>query len=183
MTRDDYLIRTATIDDVPQIAEIYAYHVLHGVGTFEIEPPDAAEMGARLKGIQEKNRPWLVAESEGSVVGFAYAGPFRARPAYDWTVEDSIYLRNGFEGRGIGTALLKELIARCTALGCRQMVSLIGDSENAGSIRLHRRCGFDQVGLFKAVGWKHGRWLDVVFMQRALGVGDTEDALYEGVPS
>jgi phosphinothricin acetyltransferase len=126
--------------------------------------------------VRDRGLPWLVAEREGEVLGYAYAGPFRTRPAYDWIVEDSIYIRDDCARQGVGTALLRELIDRCAALGYRQMVSLIGDSENLGSIRLHRRLGFIQVGLFPSVGWKEGRWLDVVLMQRPLGAGDSAPA-------
>jgi len=168
----ELLVRDAEKADVPAVAAIYAYHVLHGTGTFELTPPGEAEIASRLASVQERGLPWFVAEREGEVVGYAYAGPFRTRPAYDWIVEDSIYIRDGCLRQGIGNALLGELLDRCTALGYRQMVALIGDSANAGSIELHRRFGFADAGRMTSVGWKHGRWLDVVLMQKALGPGD-----------
>ena len=170
------LIRLATEADMAAMTEIYAHHVLHGTGTFELTAPDAAEIASRFAAIRERGLPWLVAERGGEAIGYAYAGPFRTRPAYDWIVEDSVYVREECSGQGVGTALLAEVIERCTALGYRQMVGLIGDSENVGSVRLHRRLGFVQVGLFSSVGWKAGRWLDVVMMQRPLGVGDATAA-------
>lgn len=170
----EFVIRPATDADVPAITGIYSHHVLHGTGTFELTPPDETEIASRLAAIRERGSPWLVAERGKGVLGYAYAGPFRTRPAYDWIVEDSIYIRDDCARHGIGAALLSELIDRCAALGYRQMVSLIGDSENLGSVRLHRRLGFVQVGLMHSVGWKHGRWLDVVLMQRPLGVGDRD---------
>lgn len=171
------LIRPATDADVPAITAIYAHHVLHGTGTFELTPPDEAEITSRLAAIRDRGLPWLVAERAGELLGYAYAGPFRTRPAYDWIVEDSVYIRHDCARQGIGVALMREIIDRCTALGYRQMVSLIGDSENRASIRLHRRLGFLQVGLFASVGWKNGGWLDVVMMQRPLGPGDDSPAL------
>lgn len=168
----DIVIRDATDKDVPAVAAIYAYHVLHGTGTFELAPPDEAEITARLAAVRERGLPWFVAERDGKVLGYAYAGLFRTRPAYDWIVEDSIYIHENCQRQGIGTALLRELLDRCTALGYRQMVALIGDSANAGSIELHRRVGFDDAGRMASVGWKHERWLDVVLMQKALGPGD-----------
>lgn len=173
---DPLLIRPATDADVPAIAAIYAHHVLHGTGTFELTPPHEAEIRSRLAAIRDRGLPWLVAERAGELLGYAYAGPFRTRPAYDWIVEDSVYIRHDCARQGIGVALMREIIDRCTALGYRQMVSLIGDSENRASIRLHRRLGFLQVGLFASVGWKNGHWLDVVMMQRPLGPGDETPA-------
>ncbi|HEX6985920.1 MAG TPA: GNAT family N-acetyltransferase [Planctomycetaceae bacterium] len=173
---DDLTIRPAADADLAAVTAIYADHVLRGTGTFELTPPDEAEMTSRFAAIRGRGQPWLVAERAGEVLGYAYAGPFRTRPAYDWIVEDSIYIRADHRGQGIGAALLAELLDRCTGLGYRQMVALIGDSANLGSIRLHERFGFARVGLLAAVGWKHGRWLDVVLMQRPLGVGDSEGA-------
>lgn len=169
---DGFQIRAAAAADLPAITAIYSHHVLHGTGTFELTPPEEAEMASRLAAVSNRGLPWLVAAQEGELIGFAYAGPFRTRPAYDWIVEDSVYIRADRQGRGVGRRLLTEVIDRCSALGHRQMVSLIGDSENVGSIRLHRSAGFEQVGRFTSVGWKAGRWLDVVMMQRPLGVGD-----------
>jgi phosphinothricin acetyltransferase len=166
-------LRPATPDDVPAIGLIYADHVRRGTGTFEIDPPDDAEIARRMQAIAERGLPWFVAERESEIVGYAYAGPFRARPAYDWLVEDSIYLRSDRLRLGIGSLLLQALIDRCTERGYRQMLALIGDSANAASIRLHQRAGFQPVGVMASVGWKHDRWLDVVVMQRMLGAGVT----------
>jgi phosphinothricin acetyltransferase len=165
-------VRPATSADVPAITQIYANHVLRGTATFEIDPPDEAEIARRLQAINERGLPWFVAERQGEIAGYAYAGPFRARPAYDWLVEDSIYLRQDCLRLGIGTLLLDRLIDRCTVLGYRQMLALIGDSANAASIRLHQRAGFQHIGVMPSVGWKHESWLDVVIMQRELGIGD-----------
>lgn len=172
----EVILRAASDADVAAITAIYAHHVLHGTGTFELTPPDEGEIRGRLRAIDERGLPWLVAERAGEVVGYAYAGPFRTRPAYDWIVEDSVYVREDWSGRGVGTALLRDVIDQCVELGYRQMVSLIGDSANEGSVRLHRRLGFEEVGTFRSVGWKQGRWLDVVMMQKELGAGDKESA-------
>jgi phosphinothricin acetyltransferase len=166
------LIRPSTDADVPRLAVIYGQSVLHGTGTFELDAPDAAEMARRRDAVLAADWPWLVAESTGVVVGFAYAAPFRPRRAYRWCIEDSIYLDAGARGRGVGRALLAELVARCTALGARRMLAVIGDSANAASIGVHRACGFVPAGVLEACGWKLGRWLDVVMMQRPLGAGD-----------
>jgi L-amino acid N-acyltransferase YncA len=165
-------IRPVRPDDAVAIQAIYAHHVLHGLGTFEEEPPPLAEMQARLAKVADQGLPWLVAEQDGAVAGYGYAGLFHVRSAYRFTVEDSLYIHPNHLGCGVGSALLGELIARCTALGLRQMVALIGDSGNAGSLAVHRKHDFSDAGLLKSVGWKHGRWVDVVFMQRPLGVGD-----------
>lgn len=173
--RADLTIRPAEAGDVPAIQAIYAHHVLHGVASFEEEPPDQAEMTRRLAEVRARGLPYLVAEDRpgsGAVLGFAYAGPYRARRAYRYTLEDSVYVLPGRGGRGIGSALLGALIERCAALGYRQMIAVIGDSANAGSIRLHARHGFRDCGILASVGFKHGRWVDSVFMQRALGPGD-----------
>jgi L-amino acid N-acyltransferase YncA len=170
----DLLIRPSTDADLAAITETYAQAVLHGTGTFELEPPDAAEMARRRADVLGKGLPWLVAEGVGGrVLGYAYANHFRPRLAYRFCLEDSIYLHPAAQGRGVGTALLAELIAQCEARGARQMLAVIGDSANAGSIGVHRRLGFEHSGVLKASGWKFGRWLDVVLMQRALGLGDT----------
>ena len=166
------IVRPAREDDVPAIQAIYAHHVLHGIASFEEEPPTQAEMARRLADVTKRELPYLVAEDDGTVLGFAYAGPYRARPAYRFTLEDSVYVLPGAGGKGIGSALLSDLIARCEALGYRQMIAVIGDSENHGSIRLHARHGFREVGVLHAVGFKHGRWVDSVYMQRSLGDGD-----------
>jgi phosphinothricin acetyltransferase len=165
------LIRPSRDDDVEHVTAIYAHHVLHGTGTFELEAPDAGEIARRRADVRAKGLPWLVAESAGRVVGYAYANHFRPRRAYRFCVEDSIYLHPDAAGRGVGRALLAELIARCTAAGARQMLAVIGDSANAASIGVHRACGFEPCGRFEAAGWKFDRWLDVVLMQRALGEG------------
>ena len=151
----------------------YAHDVLHGTGTFEIVPPSVAEMAQRVATVTSAGLPFLVAVLGGEVAGFAYAGPYRPRPAYRFTVEDSIYLRPEAAGQGIGTRLLTRLVAECEARGMRQMIAVIGDSDNLGSIRIHHKCGFEPVGTFRTVGWKHGRWLDTVLMQRGLGVAAT----------
>lgn len=166
-------IRAATLDDIVAVQSIYAHHVLHGLGTFETEPPTLEEMGRRYTQITDDGFPYLVADDAGRVRGFAYANHFRARAAYRNTVEDSIYVAPDATGQGVGTALLDTLIERCTALGLRQMLAVIGDSANAGSIGVHRRCGFEHTGVMKSVGRKFDRWVDVVIMQRALGPGDT----------
>jgi L-amino acid N-acyltransferase YncA len=168
-------IRPAEAADVAAIQAIYAHHVLHGIASFEEQAPDEAEMARRLADVRARGLPYLVAEDRaggGGILGYAYAAPYRARPAYRYSLEDSVYVRPGESGRGIGSALLGALIERCTALGFRQMIAVIGDSANAGSIRLHARHGFRTVGTLVAVGFKHGRWVDSVFMQRALGHGD-----------
>lgn len=168
-------IRQAEESDIPTIQAIYAHHVLHGLASFELEPPDQAEMLRRRADVLARGLPYLVAEDQpgsGAILGFAYAAPYRNRPAYHWALEDSVYVLPGEGGRGIGSALLAALIERCTDLGYRQMIAVIGDSANAGSIRLHARHGFRDCGTLKSVGFKHGRWLDSVFMQLALGPGD-----------
>jgi phosphinothricin acetyltransferase len=149
--------------------------VLHGTGTFELETPDEAEMARRREDVLGKGLPWLVAEDGEGVLGYAYANHFRPRRAYRFCLEDSIYIAPRAQGRGVGRLLLAELMARCEALGARQMLAVIGDSANAGSIGLHRALGFQDTGVLKASGWKFGRWLDVVLMQKALGLGDTAD--------
>jgi L-amino acid N-acyltransferase YncA len=166
------LIRPSTEADLPAITAIYGDAVLTGTGTFELEAPAEAEMARRREDVLSKGLPWLVAEVEGRVLGYAYANHFRPRLAYRFCVEDSIYLDGDARGRGLGTLLLVELMARSEAAGARQMLAVIGDSANAGSIGVHRRLGFQHVGTMKSVGWKFDRWLDVVVMQRPLGVGD-----------
>jgi phosphinothricin acetyltransferase len=163
------IVRDATAADTAAMAEIYAHHVLHGVGTFEEVPPSAEEMAGRLRDIQANDRPWLVAEANGLVLGFAYAGPFRTRAAYRFTLETSIYVAAAARRTGVGRALLARLIEACEALGCHQLLALIGGSENAGSIGLHAAFGFEHAGLLRNVGFKAGRWVDVVVMQKTLG--------------
>ena len=173
----DILIRPATDADIEAIASIYGWHVLNGTGTFEIEPPDAAEMARRKADVAVKGLPWLVLENAGRVAGYAYANQFRPRPAYRFCLETSIYLAADVAGRGFGRILLAELLARCEAAGARQMLAVIGDSANAGSIGVHRALGFAPAGTIEAAGWKFGRWLDVVLMQRSIGNGaDTAPA-------
>lgn len=166
------LIRPSAPEDLPAITEIYGWNVEHGTGTFELERPDLAEMTRRRADVLAKGLPWLVAERDGEVLGYAYANPFRPRMAYRFALEDSIYLSSKARGQGLGRLLLAELIARCEAAGGRQMYAVIGDSGNAGSIGLHRALGFEPVGTMRAAGWKFERWLDVVIMQRPLGLGD-----------
>lgn len=169
------LVRDASDADLSTIAAIYAHHVLTGLASFEEVAPSPAEMASRRAAILALGLPYLVAELEGRVAGFAYAGPYRARPAYRHTVEDSVYVAPDALGRGVGRALLAEVIARCEAGPWRQMIAVIGDSGNAGSIALHAALGFAHVGTLASVGFKFGRWVDSVLMQRALG--DGEDAL------
>ncbi len=165
------ILRPSTEADLPAVTAIYADAVLHGTGTFELEVPDADEMARRRADVLAKGLPWLVAEDAGRVLGYAYANHFRPRRAYRFCLEDSIYLAPDARGRGVGRLLLAELVARCEAAGARQMLAVIGDSANAGSIGVHRALGFEHTGVLKATGWKFGRWLDVVLMQRALGTG------------
>jgi L-amino acid N-acyltransferase YncA len=169
------LIRGSIAADLTSITHIYGQAVLHGTGTFELEAPDEAEMARRRDDVMGKGLPWLVAERAGRVIGYAYANHFRPRRAYRFCLEDSIYLDDQARGHGVGRVLLAELLARCEAAGARQMLAVIGDSANAGSIGVHRACGFEDCGLFKAAGWKFGRWVDVVLMQKALGEGATSD--------
>lgn len=176
MTLPALLIRPSTPADLPAITAIYAEAVLHGTGTFELEPPDAAEMARRRDDVLAKGLPWLVAEQEGRVLGYAYANHFRPRRAYRFCLEDSIYLHPDARGRGVGRLLLTELVGRCEALGARQLLAVIGDAANAGSIGVHAALGFSHAGVLKASGWKFDRWLDVVLMQRALGSGDSTPA-------
>lgn len=177
MSRDAQIgLRAASEADLPAITAIYAHHVRTGTATFEIEPPDAAEMSRRWRDIVERGLPYLVAIDAADVVGYAYAGPYRPRPAYRYTVEDSIYIRADYAGQGIGSELLRALIVACERAGARQMVAVIGDAANAASIRVHAAAGFAHAGVLASVGWKFGRWLDVVLMQRALGIGDTQPA-------
>jgi phosphinothricin acetyltransferase len=165
-------IRPARAADVKAIHRIYAHHVLHGLASFEERAPSLAEMRRRFAAGQRGGFPYLVADWRGRVGGYAYASPYRARSAYRYSVENSVYIDEPLRGRGLGHALLTELIARCAALGYRQMVAVIGDSANQASIRLHVAHGFAQVGLLPSVGFKFGRWVDSVIMQRALGDGD-----------
>jgi L-amino acid N-acyltransferase YncA len=164
-------VRDATDHDIPAIQQIYAHHVLTGTASFEETPPSEAQMAARRADVLRLGLPYLVAELDGAVVGHAYAAPYRPRPAYRHTLEDSVYVAAGQHGRGVGRALLAELIARCERGPWRQMIAVIGDSGNAASIALHERLGFRRAGTLHDVGFKLGRWLDSVLMQRALGAG------------
>lgn len=166
------IVRAATADDAEALAAIYGHHVLHGFGTFEEEPPSPAEMETRRAAVAARGLPYLVAEDGEKVLGFAYAGPFRPRQAYRYTLEDSVYIAPEAIGKGVGRAVLSAVIAACEAIGVRQLVAVIGDSGNAASIGLHRSLGFVDAGVGKSFGFKHGRWLDIVWMQKALNGGD-----------
>jgi phosphinothricin acetyltransferase len=170
---NDLTLRDACEEDMPAIHAIYAHHVLHGTASFELEPPSLSDMLKRRADVLANGLPYVVAERGGEVVGYGYATLYRPRPAYRSTVEDSVYVREGMGGMGIGHALLSRVIERCVADGRRQMIAIIGNSENIGSIRLHERLGFKRVGVFESVGFKHGRWLDTVLMQRGLGDGSS----------
>ncbi|CAJ0809314.1 GNAT family N-acetyltransferase [Ralstonia flaminis] len=162
-------VRPAALSDLPVIVTIYTQHVLFGSASFEIDPPDLTEMTRRFQALQDVGMPYIVAEAGDKLLGYAYAGPHRARPAYRNTVEDSIYLDTAAQGRGVGTLLLQALIAECQARGFKQMVAVVGGGhENPGSAKLHARCGFREVGVLESVGYKFGRWLDCLLMQRAL---------------
>jgi phosphinothricin acetyltransferase len=169
-----FLVRPAEPGDLPAITDIYAHAVRHGTASFELDPPGEAEMARRYRELMRSGHPYLAAQRDGAVVGYAYAGPYRARPAYHWTVEDSVYIAPAAQGQGIGRALLVRLIAEAEACGFRQMIAVIGDSAQAASIAVHRATGFRLVGTFENVGFKHDRWLDSVLMQRPLGAGAGE---------
>jgi phosphinothricin acetyltransferase len=164
-------VRDALEADAPAIQAIYAHHVLYGLATFEEEPPSVEEIAQRRAAVVAAGLPYLVAEQGGAVVGYSYATSYRPRRAYRYTIEDSVYVADGLGGHGIGAALLGALLARCDAGPWRQMIAIIGNSGNAGSIALHRRFGFEPAGTLRAVGFKLGRWVDTVLMQRALGPG------------
>lgn len=167
------LIRPSTEADLPAITRIYAHHVLHGTGTFETTPPTLEEMAGRRADVLGKGLPWLVAEEAGEVIGYAYGNWFKPRPAYRFSVEDSIYLAPEAAGKGLGRALLAELLATLERSGIRKVMAVIGDSANAGSIGVHTALGFQHVGVVKACGWKFGRWLDIVLMEKPLGLADS----------
>jgi L-amino acid N-acyltransferase YncA len=164
-------VRPVRDGDVPAITAIYRDAVLNGTASFELRPPDPEEMTARMRALLDGGFPFIVAELEGRVAGYAYAGPYRTRPAYRFTVESSVYVDEGLQGRGLGRALLAGTIELAASRGFRQMVAVIGDSANRASIRLHESLGFTHAGLLAEVGWKHGRWIDSVLMQRMLGAG------------
>ncbi len=165
-------IRHATEADIADVQAIYAHHVLNGTGTFEEEPPSVEEMLARFRKVMHQTCVWLVACDATGVLGYGYYAPFRERSAYRYTVEDSIYVREDVRGQGVGKALVAKLIELATAQGLRQMIAVIGDSENVGSIGVHASLGFHMIGTMKSAGIKFGRWIDVVSMQRGLGKGD-----------
>ena len=166
-------IRDSLDHDIPAIVAIYGHWVIHGLASFELDPPDAAEMARRRAAILGAGYPYLVAERQGRILGYAYASAYRTRPAYRFAVENSVYAAPDAGGRGVGSALLRALVARCTAQGFRLMVAVIGDSANTPSIALHARAGFTRAGLLPAIGWKHGRWVDNVLMTCPLGDGAT----------
>jgi L-amino acid N-acyltransferase YncA len=165
-------LRPSSAPDIPAITAIYAHHVLHGTGTFETTPPTEEEMTARRADVLAKGLPWLVAERDGRVLGFAYCQWFKPRPAYRYSAEDSIYLHPDAARQGLGGQLLAALIRSAEAAGVRKLIAVIGDSGNAGSIGVHRAAGFEQVGIVRSCGWKFGRWLDIVLMDKALADGD-----------
>lgn len=166
------LIRDATEADIPAIAALYADEVRERVATYEYDVPDEAEMAQRLRNVQAAGYPYFVAEHDGRFAGYAYASSYRGRIGYRWTVEDTVYIVPEHQGRGIGKALLQYLIDACEARGFRQMIAVIGEPANGASVALHEKLGFRTVGVFQGLGRKHGRWLDTVQMQRALGAGD-----------
>ena len=167
------IIRPSQPEDLSAITAIYQHHVLHGTGTFEIEPPSLQDMTARREDVLSKGLPYLVIEDQGQVQGFAYCNWFKPRPAYRFSAEDSIYLATNASGMGWGRLLLSELCRMAEAAGIRKLIAIIGDSANAGSIGVHSSVGFHSVGVVKACGWKFNRWLDIVMMEKALGHGDT----------
>jgi L-amino acid N-acyltransferase YncA len=176
------LIRPSEPRDLPAIHAAYSHAVVHGTASWEIAPPDEAEMGRRREAVIAAGFPWLVAERAGAVLGYAYAGPYRPRAAYRATVEDSIYLHPDATGQGVGKALLAALLAECERLGFRQIVTVVGDGYGGSlaSLKLHEALGFEVIGVARAVGFKHGRWLDQVLMQRALGEGDSSPSPFAG---
>ena len=167
------VIRASQSEDIPGVTAIYAVHVCQGLGSFELTPPDATEIARRRQAVLAAGLPYLVAELNGGLAGYAYASPFRPRPAYGATVGNSVYVAEWAQRHGVARALLSALIQACAAAGKRQMIAVIGDSGNTASIALHQAMGFQHAGTLKDVGFKHGRWLDVVMMQRPLGPGAT----------
>jgi phosphinothricin acetyltransferase len=166
------LVRPAAPEDFPAIQSIYAHHVRHGLASFEEEPPSLEEMRRRYADVTARGLPYLAAEDSGEVVGYGYCAPYRTRSAYRYSLEDSVYVKEGCQGRGIGSAILGALIAHCERLAYRQLIAVIGDSAHLPSIALHARLGFLRVGTLRSVGYKFGRWVDTVLMQRPLGPGD-----------
>ena len=166
--------RPSTPQDLPAITRIYAHHVLHGTGSFETEAPSEAEMARRRDEVLQRQLPYLVAvDDNDQVVGYAYANWFKARPAYRFSAEDSIYVADGQQGQGLGRLLMQALISACESAGVRKLIAVIGDSGNHGSIGVHQAAGFEPVGTMRSVGWKFGRWLDIVMMEKTLGAGDS----------
>ena len=166
------LVRPAAAQDLPAIQSIYAYHVLNGLASFEEEAPPLEEMRRRYEDVARQGLPYLVAEEKGESLGYGYCTLYRTRSAYRHTLEDSIYVKQGKQGKGVGKAVLAELITRCTALNYRQIIAVIGDSANAASIAVHASLGFVRSGSLRSSGYKFGRWVDTVFMQIPLGPGD-----------
>ena len=164
-------LRPATTADIPAITAIYAHAVRHGTASFELEPPTEGEMTRRMQAVLDGKFPYLAAEIDGKLAGYAYASLYRTRPAYRFTVENSVYVAADMHRRGVGKALLQRLIDECTARGYRQMIAVIGDSDQAASIGVHKACGFEPAGNLRSIGWKFGEWLDTPLMQRALGDG------------
>ncbi len=167
-------IRPSTDADIPFITAIYSHHVLHGTGTFETSPPSELDMTARRADVLSKGLPYLVVEDASGVLGFAYCNWFKPRPAYRYSAEDSIYLAPTTQGKGLGRLLLIELMAQAERCGVRKLIAVIGDSANQGSVGVHKACGFTHVGLLANCGWKFDRWLDVVLMDRTIGLGSTQ---------
>jgi L-amino acid N-acyltransferase YncA len=167
------IIRPSLLEDIPSITAIYAHHVLTGTGTFETDPPSENDMTQRRTDVLAKGLPYLVADDGDKILGFAYCNWFKPRPAYRYSAEDSIYLAPEAHGKGLGRALLTELMAQAANCGVRKLIAVIGDSSNAGSIGVHQSAGFEHVGLLKSCGWKFDRWLDVVLMDKTLGLGDS----------
>jgi L-amino acid N-acyltransferase YncA len=166
-------IRPCAEEDISAVCEIYAHHVLHGLASFEVEPPSEAEVRQRWRDVVGRGFPYLVAERDREVIGYAYASPYRLRPAYRYTAENSVYVREGSARQGVGRLLMAALLPQCEVLGLRQIVAIIGDSANLASIRLHESLGFEMVGTIRSAGYKFGRWVDTVLMQRSLGPGDS----------
>ena len=164
-------LRPATLADIPAITAIYAHAVRHGTASFELEPPTEPEMTRRMQAVLDGKFPYLAADIDDKLAGYAYASLYRTRPAYRFTVENSVYVAADMHRRGVGKALLQRLIDECTARGYRQMIAVIGDSDQAASIGVHKACGFEPAGNLKSIGWKFGKWLDTPLMQRSLGDG------------
>lgn len=170
---DGLIVRVSEEQDAPALQDIYSHHVLHGLSSFEVVPPDVAQIAQRRKYILNRGMPHLVAKRDGRVVGFAYAGPYRPRPAYRYTAENSVYVRADCARQGIGRALMIALLDECEMRGLRQIIAVIGDSRNHASIGLHRSLGFHMVGVLRSIGFKFGQWVNVIQMQRELGKGDS----------